>query len=76
MVICEFIGACPFRNGTMTDMPLITQKLEGLFCDGDFTMCLIYKFAMAHGIDKVPEYVSPYDTYELSSWYCEHVLNR
>lgn len=74
MARCDFIGTCPFLNETMIKMPIITQKLEVLYCNGDFTKCMIYKFAVIHGIDKVPKFASPDDKNELSDRMIELVL--
>jgi hypothetical protein len=74
MASCEFMQTCIFLNNKVVRMPITTQKLVESYCDGDFTKCTIHKNALAHGIDKVPKYVSPDDEYELSDWMIELVL--
>ncbi len=66
MISCDFNNTCPFLNKKVIDLPLTTTKLVENYCTGEFSLCTIYKVAQTHGIDKVPRYVSPDDTYELS----------
>ena len=62
---CDFTTACYFLNVKTADLPLTTGHAKATFCSGNFTACAIYRNARTHGIDKVPRYVSPDDTYEL-----------
>lgn len=66
MASCVFNDRCSFLNKKVIDMPLTTHTLVGKYCSGEFTSCAIHKAAVTHGIDKVPQYVSPDDKYELS----------
>ena len=75
MESCEFRKRCSFVNETMVGMPLTTLKLVERYCEGDIAKCLIHEFANTDGIDKVPKYVYPNDTFESTSWYNEQVLN-
>lgn len=63
---CDFRGECFFVNEIMIARPLTTGYARAAYCDGDFAACTIYKVAKAHGIDKVPRYVSPEDSYEFN----------
>lgn len=66
MKSCDFKDTCHFLNKKVAAMPLTTFNQVKTYCGSDFTLCTIYKAALAHGIDKVPKYVSPDDKYELS----------
>lgn len=63
---CDLNVKCRFLNEIMIERPLTTGYARTAYCDGNFASCTIYKVAKAHGIDKVPNYVTPDDNYELS----------
>jgi hypothetical protein len=73
MAKCDLHASCYFLNEITVVRPITTGHARGRYCDGDFTSCTIYKVAQAHGIDKVPRYVYPSDTYEFNSKVAEHV---
>lgn len=50
METCEFTDTCSFLNEEIINMPLSVHLLLESYCEGDFTMCTIYKAAMIHGI--------------------------
>ena len=64
---CDFKAKCYFLNVAAISRPLTTAYAKSTYCDGDFSSCTIYKVAKAHGIDKVPRYVAPEDSYEFNS---------
>lgn len=71
MESCDFRKTCLFLNEKVVRMPLTTQKMVEHYCEGDFTLCMIYAIAKTHGIEKVPRYVYPSDKFELPSRYLE-----
>jgi hypothetical protein len=64
---CDFKATCHFLNVETVYRPLTTEYAKTTYCHGDFASCTVYKAAKAHGIDRVPRYVSPDDTYKLHS---------
>jgi hypothetical protein len=64
---CDFDTECYFLNVKTVTLPFTTCHARTTYCNGDFSKCTIYKAARAHGIDKIPRYVSPDDKYELNS---------
>jgi hypothetical protein len=69
---CDLQAKCYFLNETMMVRPLTTADARTIYCDGDFTSCTIYKVAKVHGMDRVPRYVAPEDSYEFNSRVVEH----
>ena len=63
---CDFIGTCPFLSEKIVDMPIASCNLVETYCHGEFAKCSIHEVATVHGIDKIPEHVTPEDTCALS----------
>lgn len=64
---CDYIKICPFLSEKIVNMPRTSCNLVETYCHKDFVMCEIHKAAMTHGIDKVPQHVTPEDKCEISA---------
>lgn len=58
MYKCTFWGDCPFFSEMMQDMPLASDRLRKVYCNGKFTECARYMV-----YSKLGKQAVPYDLY-------------
>ena len=62
MTFCNLCERCFFFNEPLVDkLSGNAKNLRGMYCDGDFSRCMIYRLAQSCGIHEVPGYVCPDD---------------
>ncbi|RII31623.1 MAG: hypothetical protein CXR30_02075 [Geobacter sp.] len=63
---CEILACCQFFNDKMKDMPNTAEYIKKKHCLGDFESCVRYRIYKEFGGDKIPLYLYPEDTEEVS----------
>ena len=76
MAKCNLNAECYFLREATGYMPLTTEYVRTTYCNGAYETCTIYKVASEHGLDKVPGYVAPNDSFDFISQVVEHHLSR
>jgi len=62
MTFCNLCERCFFFNEPLVDyLSSNAELLRGMYCEGDFSKCMIHALALSYGIHKVPGYINPND---------------